>query len=247
MHGPAQYIFFASTLYLFGDHTLSVRSYTASDKYKMPDRIMLASTGGDSIGSHGRENAVKRHSYRERDYAFGQLMVTLRTHLGLTQGGLGDLLVVSRRAVAQWEGGLAYPKAEHLKALLALGVRNSVFPVGHEAEDIRAFWRAAHQKVLLDEAWLHDLLSPRPPVPVLLFSQAETLVAHLGKDPAASLPCVDWVGALDVSHFAGREMEVAELAKWIVQERCRMVTVLSLRRCPVCGSQPRWAILRDGK
>ncbi|HET8853279.1 MAG TPA: hypothetical protein VFN02_12195 [Ktedonobacteraceae bacterium] len=27
---------------------------------------------------------MKRHSYRERDYAFGQMMVTLRTTIGLT-------------------------------------------------------------------------------------------------------------------------------------------------------------------
>jgi len=105
---------------------------------------------------------VKRSLYGERDYAFGQLMLTLRTHIGLTQAGLGDLLGVSRRAVAEWEGGLAYPKAEHLKAFLALGVRASAFPAGPEAEEIRALWHAAHQKVLLDEPWLQGLLSQRP-------------------------------------------------------------------------------------
>lgn len=30
-------------------------------------------------------------SYGERDYAFGQLMLTLRTTIGLTQASLGDL------------------------------------------------------------------------------------------------------------------------------------------------------------
>ena len=34
--------------------------------------------------------------------------------------------------------------------------------------------------------------------------------------------------ALDVSHFAGREVEVAELSQWIVQERCRLVTLLGM-------------------
>ena len=29
---------------------------------------------------------MKRHSYRERDYAFGQAMLSLRTSLGLTRG-----------------------------------------------------------------------------------------------------------------------------------------------------------------
>src|SRR5205823_14345625 len=66
-----------------------------------------------------------------------------------------------------------------------------------------------------------------PPVPVPLFPQAETLVAPAGSEPAA-FPRVDWVEALDVSHFAGREVEVAELSQWIVQERCRLVTLLGM-------------------
>ena len=168
---------------------------------------------------------MKRSSYGERDYAFGQLMLTLRTRIGLTQAGLGDLLGVSRRAVAEWEGGLAYPKAEHLKALLALGVRQRAFPAGREEEQIRAFWLAAHQKVLLDEVWLHDLLAP--PVPVQLLPPAEPPAAPALEEPAA-FPRVDWVGALDVSHFADREVEVAELTQWIVQEHCRLVALLGM-------------------
>jgi WD40 repeat protein/transcriptional regulator with XRE-family HTH domain len=168
---------------------------------------------------------VKRYSYSERDYAFAQVMLTLRTAIGLTQAGLADRLGVSRRAVAEWEGGLSYPKAERLQQLITLGVQASAFPAGHEAEEIRALWHAARQKVLLDEAWLHDLLAP--PVPVQPFPQAQTPVAHAGEAPAA-FPRIDWVGALDVSHFADREVEVAELTQWIVQERCRMVTLLGI-------------------
>jgi len=114
---------------------------------------------------------VKRYSYSERDYAFGQLMLTLRTTIGLTQAGLADRLGVSRRAVAEWEAGSSYPKAERLRQLIELGVQLQVFPAGREAEEIRALWRTAHQKVLLDEAWLHDLVAP--PVPLQLFPQAD--------------------------------------------------------------------------
>ena len=168
---------------------------------------------------------MKSYSYSERDYAFGQLILSLRTAIGLTQAGLAARLGVSRRAVAEWEGGLSYPKAERLKQLITLGVQQQAFPAGREEEEIRAFWRAAHQKVLLDEAWLHDLVAP--PVPVQLFPQAETLVADAGEAPAA-FPRVDWVGVLDVSHFAGREVEVAELTQWIVQERCRLIALLGM-------------------
>ena len=117
---------------------------------------------------------MKSYSYSERDYAFAQLMLTLRTTIGLTQAGLADRLGVSRRAVAEWEAGSSYPKAERLRQLIELGVQLQVFPAGREAEEIRALWRAAHQKVLLDEAWLHDLVAP--PVPLQLFPQAEPTV-----------------------------------------------------------------------
>src|SRR2546423_3807458 len=152
-------------------------------------------------------------------------MLTLRTHLGLTQASLGNLLGVSRRAVAEWEGGLAYPKAEHLKQLITLAVGASAFPAGREEEEIRALWKAAHQKVLLDEAWLRDLLAPPAPIP--LFPQVSPPVPHAGAEPAA-FPRIDWVEALDTSHFAGREVEVAELSHWIVQERCRLVMLVGM-------------------
>ncbi len=112
---------------------------------------------------------MKRYSYSERDYAFGQKMLTLRTHIGLTQAGLAERLGVSRRAVAEWEAGSSYPKAERLKQLITLGVQQHAFAAGREEEEIRTLWRAAHQKVLLDEAWLRDLLAP--PAPIRLFPQ----------------------------------------------------------------------------
>jgi len=168
---------------------------------------------------------VKRHVYRERDYGFGQLVLTLRTTLGLTQVGLAEPLGVSRRAVAEWEAGESYPKAERLKAFIELCAHASALPPGREPpgreeEEIRALW-----KVPLDEAWLRDLLAP--PAPVQLSPPAGTPAAHAGGESAA-FPHVDLVEALDVSHFTGREVEVAELTQWIVQERCRLVGVLGM-------------------
>src|SRR5437660_2168268 len=176
-------------------------------------------------GSRRTEMLVKSYSYEERDYAFGLLIQRLRTTIGLSQAGLGELLGVSRRAVAEWEGGLSYPKAERLKQLIALGMQQHAFPAGREEEEIRSLWRAAHQKVLLDDAWLHDLLAPLSPVP--LTPLAGTLAAPAFAE-LASFPRVNLVEALDVSHFAGREVEVAELTQWIVQERCRLVTLLGM-------------------
>jgi transcriptional regulator with XRE-family HTH domain len=66
---------------------------------------------------------VGSSSYRERDYAFGQLMLTLHTCIGLTQAGLAERLGVSRRTVAHWEGGLSYPASGHLTQLIELAVQ----------------------------------------------------------------------------------------------------------------------------
>ena len=78
---------------------------------------------------------MKRSSYGERDYAFGQAILTLRTALGLTQADLAEFLGVSRKAVGGWESGGNYPKAEHLKALLTLAVQQGTFPAQPRSPD----------------------------------------------------------------------------------------------------------------
>ena len=97
---------------------------------------------------------LRIHTYGERDFAFGQAMLRLRTAIRLTQVELAQCLGVSRAAVLGWEAGSSYPKAERLKRFIALGVQLQAFPDGREEEEIRALWQAAHQKVLLDVPWL---------------------------------------------------------------------------------------------
>src|SRR6266849_6269460 len=171
---------------------------------------------------------MKRFSYSERDYAFGQAMLTLRTAIGLTQADLAQRLRVSRKTIGRWEGGFSYPKAEHLKALLAFAVGQQAFPSGREEEEVRALWHAAHQKVLLDEPWLQRLLgTQRPrlalvaPRPVEQTPGAE----HDSAPQALGEPRVDWGDALDVPSFYGRAGEVARLSQWVIEERCRVVSI----------------------
>src|SRR5260370_11099629 len=170
---------------------------------------------------------MNRSLYGERDYGFGQRILTLRTHIGLTQAGLAELLHVSRRAVTEWEGGLSYPKAEHLQQLIALGVQQQAFAAGREAEEIRALWHAAHQKLLLDEAWLAALLG-RPHPALTLLHPVPPDAPRPGELPAAQPPPgrrLDWGEALDVPSFYDREQELATLSRWVVEEGCRMVSV----------------------
>jgi transcriptional regulator with XRE-family HTH domain len=112
---------------------------------------------------------VRKGLKGDPDYAYGRLMLTLRTTIGLTQKRLANSLGISRRAVGEWEAGNSYPNVEHLKALIVLAVKNHAFATGNAAEEIRLLWKVARQKVLLDEHWLCALLddqySSRPHVP----------------------------------------------------------------------------------
>jgi WD40 repeat protein len=191
---------------------------------------------------------MTRHFYRERDYAFGQAMLKLRTSVGLTQAGLAGLLGVSRRAVGEWEAGSNYPKAEHFKHFVSLCMQQHAFTPGQEEEEIRAWWKTAHQRELLDEIWLSSLLAEAsvPPAQVEEAGDATAVtapptstnsmsqVSHPGysalpansRVPLVTGPRLDWGDALDVTSLYGRDQELAMLGRWVVQERSRLVSVL---------------------
>jgi transcriptional regulator with XRE-family HTH domain/tetratricopeptide (TPR) repeat protein len=147
---------------------------------------------------------MKRSSYGERDYAYGQSMLTLRTTMGLTQAGLADVLGVSRRAVAEWEGGSSYPKVDHLKRFITLAIEQQAFATGHDGEDIRALWKAALQKVLLDEPWLATLLSQYPPSSAPLPVTPPPGAEHISTVPSEELTL--WmIPYARNPHFTGRD------------------------------------------
>jgi transcriptional regulator with XRE-family HTH domain len=171
---------------------------------------------------------MNRSSYREQDYTFGQLMLTLRTTIGLTQASLAKLLHISRRAVGEWEAGSTYPKTDHLRAFIALSIQQQAFPAGHEAEEAHTLWKAAHQKVLLNESWLLGLLAKSPSPAVTIPNVHIHTAEVVSTPPIEQEPLVDWSNAPDVSSFYGRERELTTLVDWIVQERCRVVNVLGL-------------------
>ena len=49
---------------------------------------------------------MKRFSYGERDYAFGQAMLTLRTAIGLTQADLAERLQLPQDRASQCVAGV---------------------------------------------------------------------------------------------------------------------------------------------
>src|SRR5258708_38587202 len=135
------------------------RSHGTTDDISLP----IASWWCALLGQAEGRSAMNRSLYGERDYAFGQRILTLRTQIGLTQTGLAELLHVSRRAVTEWEAGSRYPQAHHLQRLIALGVQQQAFPAGPGAGEIPALWHPAHRKRLLGEALAARLpAQPRP-------------------------------------------------------------------------------------
>ena len=171
---------------------------------------------------------MKSHTYRQRDYAFGQTILTLRTAMNLSQVELAHFLKISRIAIQGWEAGNSYPKLEHLKRLIEFALQFRAFAADREEEEIRGLWRAAHQKVLLDEHWLSAVLSHASRMPP---STSSLPVESPGiSSPTETTPPmqVDGGDALKVSNFYGRLWELATLEQWAVQERCRVVSVVGI-------------------
>ena len=165
-------------------------------------------------------------SYREHDYNFGQQVLVLRTASNLTQSGLAELLGVSRQAVVGWEAGSSRPSPHHLKHLIELCLQRNALHSGQEAEEIRTLWQDARVRVPLDETWLTRLLeqqhdSSAAPTPLPSSPSAEAAVPQPG-------PLADWGDAPEVSTFYGREDELALLTNWLLEQRCRVVSVLGM-------------------
>lgn len=169
---------------------------------------------------------MKGSPYRERDYTFGQLMLTVRTKLKLTQTELADLLSVGRRAVIDWEGGLTYPTVDHLKHFVVLAIERQAFHAERETEEVHALWQAAHQKVLLDDAWLAELQSRAAASQISTSREESGVTTRPPVSPARSGQRVDWADAPAVTSFYGREWELDLLSMWVIKERCRVVSVL---------------------
>jgi WD40 repeat protein/transcriptional regulator with XRE-family HTH domain len=165
-------------------------------------------------------------SYREHDYSFGQQILVLRTASDLTQSGLAELLGVSRQAVVGWEAGSSRPSPHHLKHLIDLCLQRNAFHSGQEAEEIRALWQGARVRVPLDETWLTRLLVQQ--------RDSSAVPASLPPSPPVdaeglkSGPLTDWGDAPEVPTFYGRESELALLTNWLLEQHCRVVSVLGM-------------------
>ena len=147
-------------------------------------------------------------------------MLNLRSIIGFTQAEMAKFLGVSRRAVGDWEAGNSYPTADHFQSLIALAFKHQAFQAGSAATEIHALWQAARQKVTLNETWLAALLFTPPAIP--------NDASALPPPRVMTGPRLDWDDAPAVPLFYGREWELNLLTQWVIDERCRVVSVLGL-------------------
>jgi WD40 repeat protein/transcriptional regulator with XRE-family HTH domain len=169
---------------------------------------------------------MRRSVYPDRDFGFGEQILVLRTASNLTQSGLAELLGVSRQAVVGWETGSSRPSPHHLKHFIELSVRRNAFHSGLEDEEVRALWQSARVRVPLDETWLMRLINEQRGA---LAAPATLAVSpRVGVDPPTPGPLVSWADAPEGSSFYGRESELALLTDWLLEQQCRVVSILGI-------------------
>ncbi len=163
--------------------------------------------------------------------AFGRSCVRLRKSMGLTQQALGRLLGISEQAIQHWERGVRSPKPEHLKRLLALCLQQHAFTPSREHEEAQQLWRAAGKPADFDAFWMQlQLAAPfaSHALVVLKREAAKLVELQVSQETSAASPRFDWGDALDVRDFYGREAERLLLERWVVKERCQVVSVLGM-------------------
>jgi len=160
-----------------------------------------------------------------RDYGFADQAVALRKRAGLTQRELGAMLGVSEKAIGAWEAGLTYPGAERLQPLIALYRARAAFGAGREQEEAAALWesvraRAPRRTPPFDPRWFASLRG----------ADATTVPSTSPPPIAPALPPRrhDWGEAPATPVVQGRVVELATLAEWVRDERCRVVEVLGV-------------------
>src|SRR3989442_4885801 len=163
--------------------------------------------------------------------AFGRSCATLRKRMHLTQQELGRLLGISEQDIGQWERGVRSPTVEHLKRLLALGIQRHAFAPGQEHEEAKQLWLAAGKPADFDAFWMQVQLgapSALSSLVVLKRGAPQSEVPRAEHSPPLTSSRFDWGNALDVHEFYGREAERLQLEQWVLEERCRVVSVLGM-------------------
>jgi WD40 repeat protein/transcriptional regulator with XRE-family HTH domain len=155
--------------------------------------------------------------------SFRSLLLRHRGRSGLTQRDLGARAGVSLRSVQAWEAGDTLPSAERLQGLIRAVLDAGGLTPGAESTEARGLWSAVEREVdrpvgPFDAEWFAGLLGAPPAPQASVPSSLDT----------AADRAQDWGEAPDTAGFVGRAVELAQLQSWVVEDRCKLVTVLGI-------------------
>ena len=165
---------------------------------------------------------------------FAGLLLRHRGRTGLIQRDMAARAGVSLRSVQDWEAGVTLPTAQRLQALIQVFLDTGGLTERHEEHEARELWMAAERDsprmhTPFDDSWFTRLLAARAsPPPERVTNALETEpVAEQGVGPAVRRS-QDWGDAPDTVRFVGRADELAQLQRWVLEERCRLVALLGM-------------------
>ncbi|HEY1293881.1 MAG TPA: NACHT domain-containing protein [Chloroflexota bacterium] len=164
--------------------------------------------------------------------SFRGLLLRHRGRSGLTQRELAERMRAHRRTVQDWEAGVNHPNAAMLRALIEVLLDARGLTAGREVAEAEALWvavssEAPRMQTPFDAAWWaerveeHAASTPRTPA-MQTFQPTEITPA------AESAHHLDWGEAPDVLGFVGRSQELETLRASVLDERCRLVTLLGM-------------------
>jgi WD40 repeat protein/transcriptional regulator with XRE-family HTH domain len=191
--------------------------------------------------------------YKDIDYSLGQRLLSFREKAGLTQLEIAELLGVNDKAFRNWELGNSFPTGANLKKLIELFFARKSFTPGQEYRQAKELWELAAQNSSrhlsnFDEEWFRPLFetssasdsqkseqsSPiqladeRPGLQPLVETNSSLDLKNEAPPPVVSSGRMDWGEAPDISAFYGRESEITTLKQWVLDNSCRVVSVVGM-------------------
>src|SRR3954452_9234753 len=159
---------------------------------------------------------------------FPDLALLHRGRTGLTQRDLAARMGVHVRSVQAWEGGISYPGAAHLQALLAAYLTTGGLDRGQELVQAQALWAAAlwdapRLRTPFDQVWFAGLLAAYDTQDETGSERARSHVS--GRAADGDVRRQDWGESPSVAGFRGRAPDLATLTRWIVADHCRVVAL----------------------
>jgi len=172
----------------------------------------------------------EHRQYKITDERFGQLVLKYRVKANFNQSELAAALGVSRRTIQHWEGGTAFPAADHLKQMISVFLHNHAFSQGNVGEQVLAFWEQADEsavrhRILFDNVWFDTLYTQWT---LSELSNQKRIPTPRSEEAGAVRWRADWGEAPEAADVFGREHELAALAQWALADRCRVIALLGI-------------------